>query len=1009
MHFADRVHVEKIAEALWNPPRGERPGAALMVGAGMSRNGSRPSLANGTLPDWNELTASLIAELRPGAAADEYSRVLRQAGAVSGFLRLAEEYEATHGRAALHQFLLRNVPDDSVSPGELHKAMLELPWQDVFTTNWDTLLERTAAAEPFLGYTTVTRAEQIPRSTPPRVVKLHGSFPNIEPFIFTEEDFRTYPRKFAPFVNMMRQGLMENILVLIGFSGDDPNFLQWAGWVRDELGAAGPQVYLCGWLDLREGQRRLLEKLKVVPVDYCKHPDGRSGKWDAARHANALREFINDLNNLRKDGGNHAIVSRGGEDRFGMHVTGLCQRLSLCQRLLDNSSGENKDEVERKLEDIFDEFLNFIENPTIERNLSLRYLIPRRIFTEYDFFYAENSFMRSSNIKIISNSVSEIHGKGFFDYYFKNKEKARRSDIVKFSYKYICIVHADSSASYLDVDESFYKETERLFGAPPVAKDSHQARHRPGEPPDWYRPMAPDQTDALKDLPFHEVKSRLQEVWLGCLRHYRIASYDEAAKQSPFEAWANALGAFDDHDPKVREAVWYQRCLHGLNSFDLAAVEQALEEWRDADNALIRDPYWAVREAGILAEIGRTEAAIKLATRAFSAMQRQMQPATRDALTSREIWTIVFLLMLTQDEATRDKLERRLAQIVRPEIDPFNLLDKWRTEFLPDIRLGRDVYGEAARGKPEDKTLQNLREAAQVTAQRFSRFLEKIGFPPLAASWSDATRRHVGRDGFAKELMAAGNRLAGDKPGRSLAMCLRACSDGSDVGRITVFATGLLQNHAGLAGEWVDRLIQALPHLMARIGGRSGAEFNFALNRATVAMTALGSLVRHAGDGACNKAFNAALDCHRHAATAAHMALYAPLADLFAALARRAAPAMRQEWVGRMLGAALPGPDGLNPYLASNWPDPFAPFKGIGDWPVDGVNLHHGERAIRNLLDRLAAVEELSEADSGAAKRKRAFRGIITTRLQVLVEAGWVGAEQLPAVARVLATPASAP
>lgn len=32
-------------------------------------------------------------------------------------------------------------------------------------------------------------------------MKLHGSFPAHSPFIFTEEDYRTYPRKFAPFVN----------------------------------------------------------------------------------------------------------------------------------------------------------------------------------------------------------------------------------------------------------------------------------------------------------------------------------------------------------------------------------------------------------------------------------------------------------------------------------------------------------------------------------------------------------------------------------------------------------------------------------------------------------------------------------------------------------------------------------------------------------------------------------------------------------------------------------------
>ena len=71
----------------------------------------------------------------------------------------------------------------------------------------------------------------------PRIAKLHGSFPSNRPFIFTEEDYRTYPRRFAAFVNLVQQSMMENVFCLLGFSGDDPNFLYWTGWVRDHLGS----------------------------------------------------------------------------------------------------------------------------------------------------------------------------------------------------------------------------------------------------------------------------------------------------------------------------------------------------------------------------------------------------------------------------------------------------------------------------------------------------------------------------------------------------------------------------------------------------------------------------------------------------------------------------------------------------------------------------------------------------------------------------------------------------
>ena len=37
----------------------------------------------------------------------------------------------------------KNVADEMFVPGELHKRLLRLNWKDIFTTNYDTLLERT--------------------------------------------------------------------------------------------------------------------------------------------------------------------------------------------------------------------------------------------------------------------------------------------------------------------------------------------------------------------------------------------------------------------------------------------------------------------------------------------------------------------------------------------------------------------------------------------------------------------------------------------------------------------------------------------------------------------------------------------------------------------------------------------------------------------------------------------------------------------------------------------------
>lgn len=105
----------------------------------------------------------------------------------------------------------------------------------MFTTNYDTLLERARASVTLKHYDVVATDEELLYANQPRIVKLHGSFPS-PPFVVTEEDYRRYPSDHAPFVNTVRQSLLENTLCLIGFSGDDPNFLQWIGWLRDHVG-----------------------------------------------------------------------------------------------------------------------------------------------------------------------------------------------------------------------------------------------------------------------------------------------------------------------------------------------------------------------------------------------------------------------------------------------------------------------------------------------------------------------------------------------------------------------------------------------------------------------------------------------------------------------------------------------------------------------------------------------------------------------------------------------------
>ena len=245
MSFPDQSHINHVRDALW-----QRSGrASVMIGSGFSRNALKRRPDAHDPPSWQEVAKAVYEKLYPQSD-NRGSLTLAEASSTSGFLRLAQEYKSVFGEDGLHRFIKQVVRDEDFEPGDIHKRLLRLPWRDVFTTNWDTLLERTRSFVADRAYSDVQNMDDIPLATQPRIVKLHGSLPAHFPLIFTEEDYRTYPTKFAPFVNTVQQAMMETAFCLIGFSGDDPNFLEWSGWVRDNLGASAPKIYLAGMVGL---------------------------------------------------------------------------------------------------------------------------------------------------------------------------------------------------------------------------------------------------------------------------------------------------------------------------------------------------------------------------------------------------------------------------------------------------------------------------------------------------------------------------------------------------------------------------------------------------------------------------------------------------------------------------------------------------------------------------------------------------------------------------------------
>lgn len=276
-HVDDNIkpYLNEIAERLWSNPSH----ATIMVGAGFSKN------ANFDFPDWAALGDLFFEKIHsrkpdPKKGEDRYLNALK----------LADEVQAAFGRPVLEQLLRSSIPDKSSKPSPLHIQLLKLPWSDILTTNYDTLLDRASESVASQKFDVVISKKDLVYSEKPRIVKLHGSFSSERPLIITEEDYRTYPKKHAPFVNTVQQSLLENTLCLIGFSGDDPNFLQWVGWIRDNLGEENsPNIYLIGIFNLTTAETKLLSNRGITLIEFSQCEGvGNS-------HSKALERFFDYL------------------------------------------------------------------------------------------------------------------------------------------------------------------------------------------------------------------------------------------------------------------------------------------------------------------------------------------------------------------------------------------------------------------------------------------------------------------------------------------------------------------------------------------------------------------------------------------------------------------------------------------------------------------------------------------------------------------------------------------
>lgn len=877
-HFPDAQHVEAVQRALW----ADR--AAVMVGAGMSRNAEPRRAGGATMPVWSDLARLLIDRLYPpGRAADRHREALRgQASATSAALRLAEEFAVTFGRPALDDLILEATPDGEFAPGGLHRSLLELPWADVLTTNYDTLLERAAAEGLGQRYSVVRCPEEIPGAARPRIVKLHGSLPSNRPFVLTEEDFRTYPRKFAPFVNLAQQAVMENAVCLLGFSGDDPNFLYWTGWVRDHLGGHAPNVYLCGLLELSGSQRLLLNARNVTPIDLSplfprdRHPDA------AARNREALGWLLRTLAAGRPYSPlEWPTPPRGAAAGVGHLVSGV------------SAAGSTPVEEPRKPPDratskaatpeqIVDGLLEVITLWRHNRSVYPGWLVAPSGVRHNLWF---NTVRWPEHVLVTLPHMTPTQRLEALSELNWRLETA------------LLPIWSSLLPAYQQALEAVNPSPEDVTDLPAATLTltaTTSAEH------DWAA-----------------IRRRWLELAFGLLRSHR-----EERQAGPFEQWSRRVNRISDLDGDARARLCYERCLFALgNSDDQSACDRMAEWPQDA-----RDPFWAVRRAAVLAEVGRAGEALVVAEGALGRLQTGNQGRIPEL--SREGWALSLVLALRRNAdifasgSVADNLAERAAARGRyRQLAPHGCSPEEITDYL-ESRLDQPVpceepQGEVTAAFQPGAATRSTHSGGQVfgkllPAYQYLRLTEEAARPPQFGVVS------IGKE----TLLRVAEWFAEHDAVRTTSLMFRLGEEKLVNGylsrhRVAALPVEVVAGMMASARRAIDQAVSNLADKFPRTDRGERAE-----SLLKTGADILARLLTRNGDEALSDSWLLAATIYKNPKVAASVSGYEHVKQLYKSLIATSSPAEVERRVLELLLLPLPGEPDFAVRMADHWPEP---------------------------------------------------------------------------------------
>ncbi len=162
-------------------------------------------------------------------------------------ITLAEYYILEKQRTRINQAIKSFFADSQGEPQEVHKIIASLPINEIWTTNYDTLIERSFKDEN-VSTTVITNDKSYQEIEPEakvKVYKIHGDVATTSKCVITRSDYENFEAEHDIVLAELKAAMCSKSFLFLGYSFSDTDIQHILSKIRLTYNRAHPQRHYC--------------------------------------------------------------------------------------------------------------------------------------------------------------------------------------------------------------------------------------------------------------------------------------------------------------------------------------------------------------------------------------------------------------------------------------------------------------------------------------------------------------------------------------------------------------------------------------------------------------------------------------------------------------------------------------------------------------------------------------------------------------------------------------------